>query len=235
MENRFQWKCTSNSSLLLLVVIYFFGYMFLVPILARKLTLFLNPNAIVMNIPILAILYVIIFVLSVVLTRCLWLEAWDSFKQNIVKNFLEIITMTFFVLALNFALSMFVSFITGMPESVNQENIKVNTTIAPIFMLFSSVVFAPVVEESVFRGGIFTYCRKYMGFVPSAFISGLFFGGIHVMSSFITFQFTDLVYLLVYGGLGFFFCYCYEKKNSIVSSVGVHALNNLISFMLLGV
>ena len=205
MENRFQWKCANKFSLLFLIVVYFFGYMFLVPVLARNLTLFLNPNAIVMSIPILTILYAIILVLSVLITRPLWQEAWDSFKQNIVRNLFEIITMTFFVLALNFALSMVVSLITGTPESVNQENIKVNTTIAPIFMLFSSVIFAPIVEESVFRGGIFSYCRKYMGFVPSAIISG------------------------------FFFCYCYEKKNSIVSSAGVHALNNLISFMLLGV
>ena len=113
--------------------------MFLVPVLARNLTLFLNPNAIVMSIPILTILYAIILVLSVLITRPLWQEAWDSFKQNIVRNLFEIITMTFFVLALNFALSMVVSLITGTPESVNQENIKVNTTIAPIFMLFSSV------------------------------------------------------------------------------------------------
>ena len=173
MENRFQWKCANKFSLLFLIVVYFFGYMFLVPVLARNLTLFLNPNAIVMSIPILTILYAIILVLSVLITRPLWQEAWDSFKQNIVRNLFEIITMTFFVLALNFALSMIVSLISGTPESVNQENIKVNTTIAPIFMLFSSVIFAPIVEESVFRGGIFSYCRKYMGFVPSAIIKAV--------------------------------------------------------------
>ena len=109
MENRFQWKCANKFSLLFLIVVYFFGYMFLVPVLARNLTLFLNPNAIVMSIPILTILYAIILVLSVLITRPLWQEAWDSFKQNIVRNLFEIITMTFFVLALNFALSMVVS------------------------------------------------------------------------------------------------------------------------------
>ena len=83
--------------------------MFLVPVLARNLTLLLNPNAIVMSIPILTILYAIILVLSVLITRPLWQEAWDSFKQNIVRNLFEIIKMTFFVLALNFALSMIVS------------------------------------------------------------------------------------------------------------------------------
>ena len=56
---------------------------------------------------------------------------------------------------------MIVSLISGTPESVNQENIKVNTTIAPIFMLFSSVIFAPIVEESVFRGGIFYTVEIY--------------------------------------------------------------------------
>ena len=86
MENRFQWKCANKFSLLFLIVVYFFGYMFLVPVLARNLTLFLNPNAIVMSIPILTILYAIILVLSVLITRPLWQEAWDSFKQNIVRN-----------------------------------------------------------------------------------------------------------------------------------------------------
>ena len=103
-----------------------------------------------MSIPILTILYAIILVLSVLITRPLWQEAWDSFKQNIVRNLFEIITMTFFVLALNFALSMIVSLISGTPESVNQENIKVNTTIAPIFMLFSSVIFAPYRRRKCF-------------------------------------------------------------------------------------
>ena len=99
-------------------------------------------------------------------------------------------------------------------------------------MLFSSVIFAPIVEESVFVEEFFSYCRKYMGFVPSAIISGFFFGCIHVMGSFITFQFTDLVYLVVYGGLGFFFSVIVMKRKIVLFLLqGVHALNNLISFL----
>ena len=137
------------------------------------------------------------------------------------------------VLVLNVLLSMLCALLSGQGDSANQEVIRQNVSVAPLFMMYSVLVFAPIVEESVFRGGIFAFCRRHFGFWLAAVISALAFGGIHVMDSLFTAQYSDLIYIIVYGGIGLVNAWYYEHYGGILSSAGVHMLNNLVSYLMM--
>lgn len=84
-------------------------------------------------------------------------------------------------------------------------------------------VVAPVCEEFLFRGFIFTALRNWRGTWPAAVITGLVFGGVHAGSA----PAVDLVPL---AGLGFGLCLIYRYSGSLYPGIVGHSLNNSIAF-----
>ena len=84
-------------------------------------------------------------------------------------------------------------------------------------------VVAPIAEEMLFRGYMFTALRNWRGTLPAALLVGLLFGGIHATSA----PAADLVPL---GALGFGLCLVYRYTGSLYPGIGAHALNNSIAF-----
>jgi membrane protease YdiL (CAAX protease family) len=81
---------------------------------------------------------------------------------------------------------------------------------------------APVVEEFVFRGFLYGTLRTRFSFLPAAALDGLIFGGIHATTGV-----SAIPPLIV---LGFVFCMVYEATGSILPTICLHALNNMIAF-----
>jgi membrane protease YdiL (CAAX protease family) len=84
-------------------------------------------------------------------------------------------------------------------------------------------VVAPMCEEFLFRGFIFTALRNWRGTLPAAVITGLVFGGIHATSA----PALDLVPL---AALGFGLCLLYNRTGSLYPCIAAHSLNNSIAF-----
>jgi CAAX protease family protein len=84
-------------------------------------------------------------------------------------------------------------------------------------------VVAPICEEFLFRGYVFTALRSWRGTLPAALITGLLFGGVHVGSA----PVLDLVPL---AALGFGLCLLYRYTGSLYPCVIAHSLNNTIAF-----
>ncbi len=84
-------------------------------------------------------------------------------------------------------------------------------------------VVAPIAEEMLFRGYMFTALRNWRGTLPAALLVGLLFGGVHATSA----PAADLVPL---GALGFGLCLVYRYTGSLYPGIGAHALNNSIAF-----
>jgi membrane protease YdiL (CAAX protease family) len=84
-------------------------------------------------------------------------------------------------------------------------------------------VVAPISEEFLFRGFIFTALRNWRGTFPAAVITGLLFGGVHAGSA----PVLDLVPL---AGLGFGLCLLYRYTGSLYPCIVTHSLNNSIAF-----
>jgi len=84
-------------------------------------------------------------------------------------------------------------------------------------------VVAPICEEILFRGYIFTALRNWQGTLPAAVVTGLLFGGVHAGSA----PALDLVPL---AGLGFGLCLLYRYTGSLYPCFAAHSLNNSIAF-----
>jgi membrane protease YdiL (CAAX protease family) len=84
-------------------------------------------------------------------------------------------------------------------------------------------VVAPIGEEFLFRGYIFTALRGWRGTLPAAALTGLLFGGVHVGSA----PVLDLPPL---AALGFGLCLLYRYTGSLYPGIVTHCLNNCIAF-----
>ncbi|HWJ49935.1 MAG TPA: CPBP family intramembrane glutamic endopeptidase [Solirubrobacteraceae bacterium] len=84
-------------------------------------------------------------------------------------------------------------------------------------------VMAPICEEFLFRGLMFTALRNWKGTLPAALITGLVFGGVHAGSA----PALDLIPL---AGLGFGLCLLYRYTGSLYPSIVAHSINNSIAF-----
>ena len=84
-------------------------------------------------------------------------------------------------------------------------------------------VIAPICEEFLFRGYIFTALRSWRGTWPAAVITALVFGGVHYGSA----PTLDLVPL---AGLGFGLCLLYRYSGSLYPCIAAHSLNNSLAF-----
>jgi membrane protease YdiL (CAAX protease family) len=84
-------------------------------------------------------------------------------------------------------------------------------------------VIAPIAEEFLFRGFIFTALRNWSGTIPAAAITGILFGAVHVGSA----PALDLIPL---AALGFGLCLLYRYTESLYPCIVAHSLNNSIAF-----
>ena len=103
----------------------------------------------------------------------------------------------------------------------NEETVRAMFKMSPVYMYISAVLFAPVVEELVFRQGIRNICGKNIIFI---IVSGFLFGGLHVMSSISTT--LDLFYIIPYSALGVVFAIMLYKTDNIFVSMGFHFMHN---------
>jgi membrane protease YdiL (CAAX protease family) len=84
-------------------------------------------------------------------------------------------------------------------------------------------VVAPICEEILFRGFIFTALRSWRGTLPAALITGLLFGAVHAGSA----PALDLVPL---AALGVGLCLLYRRTGSLYTCFVAHSLNNSVAF-----
>jgi membrane protease YdiL (CAAX protease family) len=82
---------------------------------------------------------------------------------------------------------------------------------------------APLAEELFFRGFVFGVLREKIGPVWGALATGIVFGLVHVAGSPI-----ETVGVLII--LGVLLCVVYQQTGSLLPCIGLHAVNNAISF-----
>ena len=103
----------------------------------------------------------------------------------------------------------------------NEEVLRETFKISPIYIYFSSVIFAPIVEELVFRQGLKNIFPNKILFI---LISGLVFGGLHVLTGYS--NPTDLLYLIPYCAPGIAFAYILADSDNIFITIAIHCMHN---------
>lgn len=98
---------------------------------------------------------------------------------------------------------------------------QIDTPLEYISTFILLVMVAPLVEEVVFRGILFSGWRRH-GFIIGAFVSSLFFGLAH-------WQPNVVLATIV---LGWILAYLYEKTGSLWAPIALHSAKNLLAFAL---
>ena len=88
-----------------------------------------------------------------------------------------------------------------------------------IFMLAS--VWAPIVEESIFRGALYRRLRIGLPFIAAALISAALFSIMHGYA---------VIQLVLVGVLGLMFAIIREWRGSIIGAAAVHCVHNTVVF-----
>lgn len=128
--------------------------------------------------------------------------------------------------------SAIVNLFVSTSKSVNQQQVESLAKNIPVLMFITTGFLAPISEELIFRGIIFTGIRKYNR-VLAYLGSGFIFGFIHVMTSVFAGNVVEMVQMIPYMLSGFVFAYIYESQNNICASILTHMTNNIISLLII--
>lgn len=131
--------------------------------------------------------------------------------------------------ALVWFLSLVVQFFLPNDPSVNQQIATDLTLSQPLFSFFAVVIFAPLTEELIFRGMLARYLFPKQDNSKQTLIfllvSSLLFALFHFPG--------DVQQFLVYSSLGFSLGLAYISRKGLVYSISLHALNNLVGFLMI--
>ena len=131
--------------------------------------------------------------------------------------------------ALVWALAIVAQFFLPNDPSVSQKMAEELTHNQPLFSFFMVVVFAPLTEELTFRGMLARYVFHQQDNIKQTalflLVSTIIFALVHFP--------TTPQQFLVYSALGLSMGLAYINKGGLAYSMGLHALNNLISFVMI--
>jgi membrane protease YdiL (CAAX protease family) len=123
---------------------------------------------------------------------------------------------------------LFFAFLWSLVSHAEKEKLlkQLGTGESTLLLVLSAAltcVVAPICEEILFRGFIFSALRNWRGTWPAAILTGLAFGGVHAGSA----PAADLIPL---AALGFGLCLLYRATGSLYPCIAAHSLNNSLAF-----
>lgn len=144
------------------------------------------------------------------------------------KNILIVLVIIAVGVAIFYLLSFIMNSLTGLfatgQTSDNQESLNnyLTTTYGIVILFFLSCIFAPIIEEIVFRMFIIDILnRSWLGFV----LSVAFFAFLHIQNTF------DWTHILLYLPLGIVNGLIYKIFKNIIPCISIHFICNLIAFV----
>ena len=152
----------------------------------------------------------------------------QDFKKNKKQYLVQIVIGFFMVYAALLVANLILQILGVLGTSENEMAIQRLFTDDPLQlgMLFLLLcVFTPIVEEVVFRKIIYNFFEPRTNYKVAIAATGIIFGLMHVLA------YRDFVQSIPYILMGLTFGYIYYKANkNIYVTIGVHFLNNLLSY-----
>jgi len=174
------------------------------------------------------VIYIIILFVTLLLNYKDLKEKFIIFIKNIKSYIPFVIKRYFIMLGVMFLVAIPIVLINGGEVAENQQVLNELFKVSPIFMLLLTVLYAPLVEESVFRLSIGKLINNKITFV---IISGFLFGLMHVIDDFNTIK--DFLYVFQYSALGCCLAKAYYDSKNIFVSISMHFIQNFLASLLI--
>lgn len=210
------------------LLFYLFGFQPLLPYIADLLRI--NPASLNGNYLLNVIFFSVNFIAVALIFRPFLLDSLAPLKERRLGWFFLAVGIGYGLSAVSSNVIVLIYEILQItPENLNNEAVNTMLTAHPAAMLLFTAVLAPIYEECLFRGVLFTpFCKKcpWVGYV----LSVLLFSGIHVVNSIGVQQpLTLLLCFVQYVPLSLFLCWVCQKTRSIWGSIALHVFINGIS------
>lgn len=167
--------------------------------------------------------YITIFTIMILLFRKQLLHDFKIFKEYF-KEYNSLVVKTWLkALVVVGIISIIIQLITNIDTSTNQENLNEMFGTLPVLVAVLSMIYAPIVEELMFRGVLRKFFNKKYVFI---LISGILFGALHVIDDFQSIE--ELLYIFVYSTLGIYLSSLYYNTNNICTNIYFHFLQNTL-------
>lgn len=156
------------------------------------------------------------------------------FKLNKKDYIKKIISYFVIFLVVKYGVALFSSLLlvmlgSDLVTSENQETVVTLAKTMPFMMMISTSLLAPFVEEGIFRLGIKKIINNKYLFI---LVSGLVFGFMHIFPTELP-LYVALIESLNYVTMGLLLAYIYNETDNIYVVVIIHALNNLLSMLMI--
>lgn len=112
-----------------------------------------------------------------------------------------------------------------LANTVNENAVRKALIASPIYTTFSACIFAPFMEEMIFRKSLRKVFDNDWIFI---IISGLLFGLVHNIT---VLGKPDMIYIIPYALFGGIFAYTYVKTNDIFVPMTFHLIHNTVLVM----
>lgn len=148
---------------------------------------------------------------------------WKDFKKNHKKYFKDYFKFFYILIILVMVTNLVIMLITNNNDGAeNQQQIIDILKKSPVYAYIAAVMFAPVIEELIFR-------KSFRDILPDKFkilfivFSGVVFGLMHVIP-FSNPQ--ELLYLISYSIPGIILGYVFVKSDNLFTNIGIHFVYN---------
>ncbi len=223
----------SRLRVYLLVLNYFIGYLFVYPFIGVMISYLLTGKSDAMTAEAAVGIYVFLILVSVLIAWPIFQESFRMAKNRWWSHLKKLPVNYLLMFGSLIAVNISIKALTGIETSANQELVFESFKQSPGLIVFAAVIMAPIVEELVFRGGLYRALRNRYSFKRAALISMFTFGFIHVFASLLSGNFSDLWNIFTYMAMGFFFVKIYEETGSVFPAIFLHLINNAIALSIM--
>ena len=194
------------------LILFFMIIMFLLP----KFNFFDKiPNIIV---------YISLFVTILIINFNYYKKDFKVFIKNINTYLPFILKRYAIMLGIMVLVAIPITYLNSGKVSSNQEILNSMFTKTPLLTSLLSCIYAPFVEESIFRLNISKIINNKIIFI---LFSGILFGALHVIDKYTNIY--DLLYIFSYSTLGICLAKAYKDTNNIFVSMSMHFIQNTLA------
>lgn len=162
------------------------------------------------------------------------IKNFKDYYHNFKDNFSESFKYYFIGLIVMIVSNILIVLLVKEANANNENTVRELISKAPLYMIFSVSIYAPFIEEIIFRKSIKDAILAFKDNKITKYIyiitSGLIFGLMHIIGSSETIY--DYIYIIPYAALGISFAALFYKKDNIFYTITIHSMHNTIAIIL---
>lgn len=169
---------------------------------------------------------VLVFALVIYIFRKRLKRDFKAFKENFSSYIGYVFKWWGIMLGLSFAAAIIRLILGGDMVTANQTSLNS----APLWYVGPlAIIWAPVVEEGIFRGGLRRFVKNDKLFIV---LSAIIFGLLHTVGSEVG-LYNIIIQSLQYMVMGFVMARVYTKTNNICVNMSIHCIQNTVGVILM--